>query len=153
MCAQLTRVNSTDDGFPYCRKYTTGIFSGFDCFSEASEVEPVLPTPIGGYETLDFSSTASRTTATATASASTDGESAGQNSGAGMTVGGASVASISATPFSLTQASGSAGTGGTDSATAGTTSASGNGGSQVARLDMNKIAGSMAVAMVALIMT
>lgn len=88
---------STSSGFPFCRKYTTGIFSGFDCYSEAGEVDPVLPTLIPGYSMLDFSSSESAADVSSHVSAAESGQSVDNN------------AAITATPFTQTQATGSSG--------------------------------------------
>lgn len=96
----LTACCSTSSAFPFCRKYTTGIFSGFDCYTEAGEVDPVLPTPLAEFSTLDFSSTGGSGSVSSTSSrASVEGS--------GEPVG--NDAPVSATPFSETQATGSVG--------------------------------------------
>lgn len=110
--------NSTSSAFPYCRKYTTGIFSGFDCFSEAGEVDPLLPTPISGYSTLDFSSDDDVATTTTTGGLTASARQSGGAGESGGLVGGKSDAPVSATPFTQTQATASSGESSSETKTA-----------------------------------
>lgn len=107
----LADGRSTKSQYPYCRKYTTGIFSGFDCWSQPSQVEPLVATPIDGYSTLDFSSTRTTTTVIATKISSSSSGSQHSSNVPALQTGG----TISATPFSETQRTASIG--GTTAAT------------------------------------
>jgi hypothetical protein len=53
----ILKILSTLAEAPYCHKFTTGIFSAFACESTSGRAQAVIPTPLDGYSTLDFSST------------------------------------------------------------------------------------------------